>query len=223
MISKEYAVCSAALVALMTAAGVYAIAHVAPDARVAVHFGADGVANGWMRPARAFLLLPAVAALIWGVLAVAPRLDPRGANLARSQTAYGVIWLAVTLLLAVTQAAVIGVAAGKAVPVTPLFTAGLGGVLLVCGNFMGKLRPNNFVGIRTPWTRADDRVWDRTHRFGGFVFVLAGLAMIVLAFVIRDPRMLTQAMAFIPAAAVLLPVAWSYWIWRKMKKEAVLF
>ena len=45
------------------------------------------------------------------------------------------------------------------------------------GNVFGKLRKNFFMGIRTPWTLADDEVWLRTHRVGGKLFVLAGVGM----------------------------------------------
>ena len=51
-----------------------------------------------------------------------------------------------------------------------------GGVCLLIallGNVMGKVRRNFFVGIRTPWTLKDTRVWARTHRFTGRLMVMA--------------------------------------------------
>ena len=47
-------------------------------------------------------------------------------------------------------------------------------LFIIIGNVMGRIRPTFFVGIRTPWTLADDEVWRKTHRlaaplgFGGF-------------------------------------------------------
>ena len=50
------------------------------------------------------------------------------------------------------------------------------GILFICfGNYMGQLRHNYFIGIRTPWTLANEEVWRRTHRRGGWVFVFMGL------------------------------------------------
>jgi uncharacterized membrane protein len=218
MISKGYAACSLFVVLLTAAAGWMAMMHTPPGALVAIHFGVDGHANGFAHPAMAFMLLPGVAAGIWVLLAVAPLLDPQGANLARSQTAYGVIWLSVTLLLAAIQGAIIGVAAGRNIPMPQLTALLMAGVFVVAGNFMGKIRPNNFVGIRTPWTRASDRVWDQTHRVGGFMFVAAGLAMAAAPFLIHDPRDLMLAVAGLPAAAVLVPVCWSYVLWRRFAR-----
>ncbi len=40
---------------------------------------------------------------------------------------------------------------------------------------MPKMRRNWLMGIRTPWTLSDERVWDKTHRFAGPLFMLGGL------------------------------------------------
>src|SRR5439155_2800501 len=53
--------------------------------------------------------------------------------------------------------------------------------LIVLGNFIGRLRPSWFVGIRTPWTLSSDAVWRRTHRLAGRLMVPAGLLALLLA------------------------------------------
>lgn len=47
--------------------------------------------------------------------------------------------------------------------------------LALFGNVLGKVRRNFFIGVRTPWTLANEKVWDATHRFAAKVFVIAGL------------------------------------------------
>ena len=54
-------------------------------------------------------------------------------------------------------------------------------LLIVIGNLLPRARPNWFVGIRTPWTLSSDRVWEKTHRFGGRVFVAGGLLITIAA------------------------------------------
>ncbi len=216
MISKGYATASAALVVLMIAAGVAAIANTPQGAQIAIHFGAHGNADDWARPTVAFLLVPGLAAALWVVLALSPRIDPRRANLLRSQAAFGIIWLTATLILALTQAGLIAVAAGWNVPMPNLVTLGGALLLILSGNVMGKLRPNNFVGIRTPWTRADDRVWDKTHRLAGFTFVAGGLAVLLLAVLVHNPALLIDLTVAVLSVTILLPVAWSYVFWRRV-------
>lgn len=59
--------------------------------------------------------------------------------------------------------------------------------LLLPGNFMGRLRPNWFVGIRTPWTLASDEVWRRTHRLAAALMVGGGLLLLPLALLLPAP------------------------------------
>lgn len=51
--------------------------------------------------------------------------------------------------------------------------------LIILGNYMPTIRPNRFFGIRAPWIRNDERVWKKTHRAGGFLFVLFGILLIL--------------------------------------------
>ena len=45
---------------------------------------------------------------------------------------------------------------------------------------MGKIKPNWFMGIRTPWTLSSEEVWNKTHRFGGKIFIAGGFIMMVM-------------------------------------------
>lgn len=53
---------------------------------------------------------------------------------------------------------------------------------MVFGNFIQKVKPNYFLGIRTPWTLSSERVWKDTHRVSSKIFVLAGILMMLAAF-----------------------------------------
>jgi uncharacterized membrane protein len=94
-----------------------------------------------------------------------------------------------------------------------IIVAGVGLMFIVLGNYMGKVRKNFFIGIRTPWTLASDEVWSRTHRLGGKVFVLTGIFMIVNIFV-RFPG---QTLVVAIVAAALIPVIYSYVICRRIE------
>src|SRR5258708_28004997 len=56
-------------------------------------------------------------------------------------------------------------------------------LFIFIGNYLGKLRRNFWAGIRTPWTLASDVVWERTHRFGGWLFVIGGLLGVIMSFI----------------------------------------
>ena len=77
---------------------------------------------------------------------------------------------------------------------------------------MGKIRPNWFVGIRTPWTLASKESWVRTHRVGGWVFIFAGLAFIVSLPLPTVPAMIISFGLL--AVGLVWIVIYSYIVWQ---------
>jgi uncharacterized membrane protein len=88
---------------------------------------------------------------------------------------------------------------------------GLGVFLMVVGNILGKLTWNYFVGIRTPWTMDDPRVWERTHRVAGPVFVVGGMAMFGGGIAHASAPVLLALLV----ATCSYPVIYSYYAWRQ--------
>lgn len=43
------------------------------------------------------------------------------------------------------------------------------------GIVLKKTKSNFFVGIRTPWTLSDEKVWEKTHDLGGKLFIVSGI------------------------------------------------
>jgi uncharacterized membrane protein len=91
---------------------------------------------------------------------------------------------------------------------------GVGVLLMVLGNYMSQLRKSFFIGIRTPWTLLSDAVWKRTHRVGGWLFMLAGMVMVIGA-LIGAPAWLVPTVI---VAAVLIPCVYSSWIYRRLDR-----
>ena len=52
-------------------------------------------------------------------------------------------------------------------------------IMIVLGNYLPKLRKNWIVGIRTPHIISSDELWYKTHRFGGFIVTVCGVAAFI--------------------------------------------
>ena len=65
--------------------------------------------------------------------------------------------------------------------ITRLITAGMGILLILLGNMMPKVRRNSMMGLRTRWSMANDRVWQKSQRFGGIACVAAGFLIAALS------------------------------------------
>lgn len=53
-------------------------------------------------------------------------------------------------------------------------------LISILGNYMGNIRPNYFIGIRTPWTLDNELIWKKTHYFTGRLWFVSGIVMGVL-------------------------------------------
>jgi|ERR1700682_6548157 len=207
----------ATAVALVTELGIaaYGFSRVPPGSRVAVHWDAAGHANGYGQALWAFLLVPALTAAISAVLAFLPSIEPRRVNLQRSATAYIAVWLAVVLLLVVVQAAIVLSAFGvvQSEAVARLVPGAVGLVLVVVGNFLGKVRSNFFFGVRTPWTLSSERSWNRTHRLTGRLFVAEGLTAIATS--VFFPELGFYVIVSGVVAIIVIAFVYSYVEWSR--------
>jgi hypothetical protein len=59
---------------------------------------------------------------------------------------------------------------------------GVGLLILILGNFLRRLQPNFFVGVRTPWTLGDAGIWRKTHQFAGALWLGAGIVTVIAGF-----------------------------------------
>lgn len=156
-------------------------------------------------------LIPFVALV---VLAVMARVGLKGA--APGAAAWDATVIGVPGVLLVAQGALVGRALDPTFDVMGPVALAVAVLLLGLGNVLGKARHNAVFGVRTPWTLADPRVWDKTHRLVGRGWVLAGLALAVTAFVVRSEPGLGVAIAVCTAIPPLVGVAWS----RRLARQA---
>ncbi len=138
---------------------------VAPD-RIPTHWNAAGEVDGWGTRVTGLLLPPLFALGLYLVFLFAPRVDPGRANYASFPDTYLVIRTAVLAVMALFYGIACLSARGVAVSVQVVAPLAVGLLFVVLGSVMGKIRPNWFVGIRTPWTISSKVAWVRTHRPG---------------------------------------------------------
>ena len=181
--------------------------------RVPTHWNLRGEVNGFTSKPFGPFAMPVVMAGLFLVLMALPVISPRGFRFEGFRAVWGTLQSAVLGLLLLVHILALLAALGKPVDMTRVIEAGVGFLLVVLGNLLGKVRRNFFIGIRTPWTLASEEVWLRTHRVGGRLFVLAGLVMFVLALAGAGPI----AMVVVVGSAGLASVVASYVIYRRVE------
>jgi uncharacterized membrane protein len=90
----------------------------------------------------------------------------------------------------------------------------LGLFLAYLGNRMHSIRPNYFVGIRTPWALENENNWKATHRLGGKIFFVGGILIVIVTFLL-PPSFAGTAFPVLIGIMTLIPVVYSYYYFRK--------
>jgi uncharacterized membrane protein len=165
------------LIAISIAASFYFYAHF-PE-RVITHWGLNGEPNGYSGRAFAAFFFPALFIAMYFLFVFLPRLDPKKERYAEFAKVYDVFRNFILAFMVVIYFIASFSNLGLNLNINLFVPAAVGLLFIVLGNYMGKIKPNWFVGIRTPWTMSSETVWNKTHRFGGKVFILGGLLMII--------------------------------------------
>ncbi|MBB6250059.1 SdpI family protein [Nitrospirillum iridis] len=215
MSARTHWILTVQILALMVGASMYTLWRLGPDVSLPVHFDAAGHPTRFAHAPWALGIGPLMALVLAVALPLMARLLPMAENLERSAAAWRISRLSVLGVLAMTHLGLAVTALGHPMDLRRLHAFALGLAMAVIGNVLGKVRPNHLLGIRTPWTKADDWVWDRTHRFGGWLTVAGGLILMALALFL-PPGILRGPSLSVSVVMTVAIIAWvrSYLYWR---------
>lgn len=186
--------------------------------RMPVHWNAAGEVDGYGSRAMGAFLMPTVMLGIMVLVPVLPRIDPRQANYEKFKPTYYFVMNLVLTFMFATHFVMLAAALGSRIPVGRVIPFGVGVLLAVLGNVLPRARSNWTFGIRTPWTLSSDRVWERTHRVGGYLMVAGGVAIALAALgapMTTIPIVTVLAVAFSVGGAFI----YSYAVWRQEKRS----
>jgi len=184
----------------------------APE-QIPVHWNAAGEVDRYGGKFEGLLAMPLIATGMYLLLRFVPRIDPGRANYALFANTYVLIRVGVLIVIALLYGVLHLSIRGREVNMNTVVPMLIGGLFILIGASMGKIRPNWFIGIRTPWTLSSKTAWVRTHRLGGWLFILLGLVLMVLM-PLAEPRLAFPVVAVAAAAIALWSMVYSYIVWR---------
>ena len=183
----------------------------APD-RIPVHWNISGEVDRYGGKIEGLLLMPLMAAGIYLLMRFLPKIDPGRANYARFGGVYATIRIAILAMMALIQGLVLASVLWRPLDMSAAAPLLVGALFVLMGGLMGKIRPNWFVGIRTPWTLTSKVAWVRTHRLGGWLFVAQGLLFILSGLAgVRAFHLVVIGSMFV---VIVVLVVYSYVVWR---------
>lgn len=188
---------------------------------VPTHWNFRGEADGFSSRLFGAFLLPCIGVVFLVLFPVLRRLDPKAENYAAFRTTWE--WIQTAILGFMTYVFVVQMVAtlrpAQSAMVGQYIVFGVGVLFVLLGNFMGKIRQNYFVGLRTPWSLADPEVWQKSQRIAGYAFVLGGIAIVVQSlFPGPSPAFFFGTVLLM----VALPVLYSYLAFRRRRAATAL-
>jgi len=184
---------------------------------VPTHWNAAGQPDDYSSKATAAFLLPVVLIGMYLMFLFLPYIDPKKARYEQFKQVYhlfkGMLMLFLTAIYFIASFNGLGynVSVDLWVPVL------VGVLFIIIGNYMGKIKSNWFIGIRTPWTLSSENVWNKTHRLGGKLFIIGGLIMLLEPFLPVSWRL--PALLITIAILAFGTMAYSYLLYRNEKEK----
>ncbi len=145
-----------------------------------IHWNIYGEADNFGSPILAAWMMPMVTLPMMGLIMGLPLLGPFRSNIESFKVVYGRLCVVITMTMLAIHVLFMLEAYGAKTRFGPSIAIVIGILYVLIGNWMGKMRRNLYVGIRTPWTIVNDVVWEKTHRVGGRLFVGCGLFTIAV-------------------------------------------
>lgn len=81
-------------------------------------------------------------------------------------------------------------------------------VFMLIGNYLPKCRPSYMLGLKLPWTLADEDNWHKTHRLAGPIWMLCGALLLVCPFL--SARLAMVFMIGVILVATCIPTVYSF-------------
>ncbi|MBP1559498.1 MAG: SdpI family protein [Oscillospiraceae bacterium] len=184
-----------------------------PDT-IATHFDLSGTADGWSSKPFAVFFLPLFLLAVHLICTIATSADPRRQNISDKLFAL-VLWIC-PVISVLMCCSVYLIALGFDLNMSLIAQLLVGVVFIIIGNYLPKCRQNYTMGIKLPWTLADEDNWNKTHRLAGWLWMVAGLLFLV--FTLMD-RMSEWFLLGVILVAVLVPTAYSFLL--HLKKEKI--
>jgi uncharacterized membrane protein len=218
--TRGYLIFSLALVAGAFIAS--AVLYAQLPEKIPVHWNIEGKIDGYGSKQWALFLTPGIMLGLLALFMALPWLSPKQFSLDSFQSTYGFIIVVILATMLYIHGLTLWAAAAGQVDITRAMLAGLMIMFGLMGNVMGKVRRNFWVGVRTPWTLASDRVWNDTHRLAAQLFVgAAAIGLVCILLPIPLPVITIATIAIIMTAA-LFPVGYSLVHYKRLERRGEL-
>jgi uncharacterized membrane protein len=179
------------------------------------HWNLEGEIDAYMEKSTWIWIFPGITLLLVLMFPFFSRIDPKKEKYELFRRPWLILQMVFVGFFAYLYFVSLYLTLNPEISITGFVFGGMGVMFILIGNYLGKVRQNWFLGIRTPWTLDNEEVWNKTQRLAGWLFLIAGLVVFAEAFI---QWQIAWVMGVVIAVAVIVPVVYSYLLHRKIVK-----
>jgi len=215
MSTKTSIILSAVLILIVILAGVFLWSRL-PDP-MASHWNEADQVDGYMGKFWGTFLLPVMMIGLTLLFLAIPSIDPLKKNIADFRGWFNVFIVLFNLFMAFVHGLTLAWNLGHTgIRMSVAMVPAMGLLFILIGLMIRKAKRNYFIGIRTPWTLANDVVWEKTHLLGSKLFIAAGI-LTLLSLLFPDKAFVILMVSVLGAS--LIAVVYSYLVFRQEEKK----
>jgi uncharacterized membrane protein len=184
-----------------------------PD-KIASHWDSQGQVNGYMYKFFGVFLLPLILIGLFLLFYLLPKIDPLKENYKKFKRYYDSFVLILVLFIFYIYMQTIVWNFGTKFNMNLSLIPALGFLFIYIGIVLKKVKRNWFIGIRTPWTISNDKVWDKTRKLGSRLFILSGIITLLGIFF---PNYMIVFILVPVIVSSIISIIYSYLEYRKEK------
>ncbi len=150
--------------------------------RMASHWNAQGQVDGYVSKGFGVFFFPCFLLFLALLLLFIPKIDPLKKNIEKFKESYEMFIVFFTVFFFYVYVLTLLWNMGTVFNMNMVLMPALAILFYYIGILLEKTKRNYFIGIKTPWTLASDKVWEKTHKLGGKLFKIAGLFALISVF-----------------------------------------
>lgn len=164
------------------------------------HWGIDGKADSSASRAFAVFGLPAIILAVHWLCLFITSFDKK--NKGQNKKVFSLIFFIIPFVSLFASFTVYAFAFGMEFDMIAVMLIVIGLLFVIIGNYMPKCRQNSTIGIKLPWTLANEENWNATHRLGGKLWVGGGAVIMLSVFLPNIVRLIIFAVLLLTMVTV---------------------
>ncbi|XOV92711.1 MAG: SdpI family protein [Bacteroidota bacterium] len=184
--------------------------------QVPMHWNINGEIDRYGNKVELFLIAILLPFVTYAIFLVAPKIDPKK-KLGGMGNKLNKLKTILTLFMSLIAIYLIHSVKIQSLTNPSYVIMSIGVLYILFGNYSKTLKPNYFIGIRTPWTLENEKVWQATHKLSGLIWFIGGV-IVVITSLIFEGRLNLIIFLIVTAVIALVPILYSYFEYKKQQK-----